>query len=606
MHTLDLDDVLVRLIEKGHGAVAVDPIRDSVIEMLAGDAADGFELEDLYEHLEANRYGDLVPLLRECVAELEAEQVPAWPWLQPDYNLRKWESIGRGIGAPAGSAYGRSAGRLDERVVEYPWVFDRISQLHPRGEPALDAGSVMNHDLVQQAWKARGFGPVSVVTLAYEGHARVSDHFRFEFADLRTLPYRDAWFSSVLCISTLEHVGMDNSIYGVDGHRHDHAHEQMKRALGEMARVLVPAGTLLLSLPFGRPADRGWLRVFSLDEVRSLFDAAHWGRITLRVFRAFADGWREVSPAEAADAGYNDPRGIQDAPRWVAAAEAVVLIECVRAGAERPRGWVPAADVEATHPEYGYRFRFSADDRFVGDALARGAYERIESALFLSLVERDSVVVDVGANLGHYSILAASRIEPGRGRIVAFEPNTRAHDLLAQNLALNGCNWVERHRLAVGERPGAVQLHLNRDNAGDHRVFHALREDWGAGVETVDSVDLDSFVEASGIEPTLVKIDVQGFEYFVLQGMKRLLERTTRIAVILEFSPELNLCSGVNTEEQFALIQDTFEDVYCIDPVSGQLTPADETRVLALCDRHEHANLLCLKGYPRLSGSDLP
>ena len=55
---------------------------------------------------------------------------------------------------------------------------------------------------------------MSIVTLAYEGKAFVSDTVRYEFGDLRQLPYKDELFSTVLCISTLEHVGLDTTVYG--------------------------------------------------------------------------------------------------------------------------------------------------------------------------------------------------------------------------------------------------------------------------------------------------------------------------------------------------------------------------------------------------------
>src|SRR5688572_11325099 len=124
----------------------------------------------------------------------------------------RWIAIERSFGASAGS-YGADDPGVDERVVEYAWLFDRMRALKSSGR-VLDAGSVLNYRPVIDAWRASQFPPVSIVTLAYEGHAYPSTHTSYEFADLRQLPYRDEWFSTVMCLSTIEHVGLDNRIYG--------------------------------------------------------------------------------------------------------------------------------------------------------------------------------------------------------------------------------------------------------------------------------------------------------------------------------------------------------------------------------------------------------
>lgn len=249
------------------------------------------------------------------------------------YGEARLRAIRTQIADPGARPYGADHGGLDERVVEYPWVFDRVARVHPAGGRVLDAGSTMNHGLVLDRWRAARFGPLSIVTLHHEGQDAVSDDVRYEFADLRELPYRDGWFSTVLCLSTLEHVGMDNAIYGDDAGGSATPQREAERALAELHRVLAPGGTLLLSVPFGAPAEFGWQRIFSRDEIERIVRTPGWIDGTFRVVRAFADGWREVPPSKAADAGYNEPHegGMRTAPSYVAAAEAVALVELTKA-----------------------------------------------------------------------------------------------------------------------------------------------------------------------------------------------------------------------------------------------------------------------------------
>lgn len=248
-------------------------------------------------------------------------------------NAARWIAIERSLRA-TGRPYGADDPGVDERVVEYAWLFDRMRELKTPQARVLDAGSVLNYRPVLDGWRAAQLPPVSIVTLAYEGHAYPATDVCYEFADLRRLPYRDEWFNTVLCLSTIEHVGLDNRIYGAAGEAASDPTREAVRALQELQRVLRRGGTLLLSVPFGRSANRGWFRIFDNRDLEPLLSAPGWDAPRLRCFRAMRDGWREVSPADAESAGYNEPPGrpgTRDAPGWVAAAEAVALVEMRRA-----------------------------------------------------------------------------------------------------------------------------------------------------------------------------------------------------------------------------------------------------------------------------------
>ena len=86
-------------------------------------------------------------------------------------------------------------------------------------------------------------------------------------------------------------------------------------------------------MPYGARSNRGWFRILDADDLELLTAVPGWSTTSARFFRAFREGWREVSAAAAADAGYNEPPnrpGQQTAPPYVAAAEAVALVEMRR------------------------------------------------------------------------------------------------------------------------------------------------------------------------------------------------------------------------------------------------------------------------------------
>ena len=251
-------------------------------------------------------------------------------------NAAKWLAIESAIAGGSDGRYGWDDAGLGERVVEYPWLFERVKAAKPR-DRVLDAGSVLNYPRILDAWREQRMPPVSIVTLGYEGHAEVSNEVRYEFADLRNLPYRDEWFSVVLSVSTLEHVGLDNAIYGAAAGavaRASDPGKEVARAMEELGRVTARNGTLLVSVPYGMRSDRGWLRVFDHDDLAQLTGASGWRDVRARFFRSLSQGWRECTADDAKDAGYNEPKdrpGQQTAPPFVAAAEAVALVEMVKA-----------------------------------------------------------------------------------------------------------------------------------------------------------------------------------------------------------------------------------------------------------------------------------
>ena len=251
-------------------------------------------------------------------------------------NAAKWIAIDKAMHEPSEGRYGWDDAGLDERVVEYAWLFDRLRTLDARRRRILDAGSVLNHRPVLAAWRQLQRSPVSIVTLGYEGFADVSDAVRYEFGDLRELPYRDGWFDITISLSTVEHIGLDNRIYGAAAGAVETASNpgaEAQRAMRELHRVTTGNGTLLLSVPYGARSDRGWFRILDQEDLAQLTRIPGWTPMSMRIFRAFREGWREVSALDAADAGYNESAGRpgqQTAPPYVAAAEAVGLVEMRR------------------------------------------------------------------------------------------------------------------------------------------------------------------------------------------------------------------------------------------------------------------------------------
>jgi FkbM family methyltransferase len=196
-----------------------------------------------------------------------------------------------------------------------------------------------------------------------------------------------------------------------------------------------------------------------------------------------------------------------------------------------------------------------AGDEGVGRALlSRGSYESAESELFAQLVKPGMTVVDVGANVGYYTVLA-SRLVGERGRVLAFEPEPRSHALLARNVAENGCANVRLFALALADHQGEATLYADRENLGTPSLVRANVAGDAATSVQVPTTTLDAALAAAlGEAPVdLLKMDVQGAEKLVLAGAERLL-RQPGLQLVLELWPPGLRRAGVEPREVLALL----------------------------------------------------
>jgi FkbM family methyltransferase len=166
----------------------------------------------------------------------------------------------------------------------------------------------------------------------------------------------------------------------------------------------------------------------------------------------------------------------------------------------------------------------------------RGEYEPDTTRLFATLSEPAWTVLDVGANVGYFSVVAAQCGGPGT-TVVAFEPNPRVYEMLKQTSSLNGESIIAEN-LACGYEPGELPLYLTPQDRNSGLSTLVPEVCPVAGVVKVSVVTLDDYCSANKIRPTVAKIDVEGFELEVLRGAEDLITRGCMRAVIAEVCPD--------------------------------------------------------------------
>jgi len=191
---------------------------------------------------------------------------------------------------------------------------------------------------------------------------------------------------------------------------------------------------------------------------------------------------------------------------------------------------------------FGFKFAAPRTTMTMGD------YESSEIALFLKSLENVSVCIDIGAHVGLYSCLAASR---GK-QVLAIEPLAANLSLLYKNLLCNQFVDVEVYPLGLSSRPGIRRIYGASINASFVRGW-AQASDARYSVVPVTTLDILAGSRFDGVQ-LFVKMDVEGFELEVLKGAESVLSMKPKPVWLVEIVLTEAIPGGIN--KQF---QETFE-----------------------------------------------
>jgi SAM-dependent methyltransferase len=213
--------------------------------------------------------------------------------------------------------------RLDERAVEYPWLFSRSIGW---GSRVLDAGSTLNYpELLEHPVLADRDVIICDLAHGWRGRRR---HLWYVTGDLRRLGLVAERLDVVVCISTLEHIGLDNTAYTANSRYKERSIRDYRVAIDEFRRVLRSGGRLLITVPFGDPTNFGWMQQFDEAGVNDIVAAFGGELLDLSFFKYEPAGWTRSSAAACAGCEYFDVRSTPVvAADYAAAARAVACLD---------------------------------------------------------------------------------------------------------------------------------------------------------------------------------------------------------------------------------------------------------------------------------------
>ncbi|MBA4320652.1 MAG: hypothetical protein C0412_19845 [Flavobacterium sp.] len=235
-------------------------------------------------------------------------------------------------------------------------------------------------------------------------------------------------------------------------------------------------------------------------------------------------------------------------------------------------------------------------------------HEKATTDLFKKVVKEGNVVVDLGANVGYFTLLAA-RLVGEKGKVYAFEPEPKNYSYLVKNIKLNNYNNVQAFQKAVSDKNGKTQLYICDYDSGHHTINqYGGVEKYSRGrlVEEksieIEAVTLDEFFKNREESIDVIKMDVEGAEALALAGMDNILRKNKKLKMFVEFFPLLIRKMGNSPEEFiYKLLKDYQFSIYVIpedyDAQKGEMIRINSAEeIMNSCKGEEsHINLFLEK-----------
>jgi len=219
----------------------------------------------------------------------------------------------------------------------------------------------------------------------------------------------------------------------------------------------------------------------------------------------------------------------------------------------------------------------------VSDRLrAERTWEPFESRVWLAAQRPGDVVLDVGANLGYFSLLSAC-YEQEPEQVFAFEPAADNFELLLRNLQHNDCvGRVHAVRAALGDSHGELNLYRNEENRGDHQIYP------GDGQRLTESVPIlrgADYLRTHIERVDLLKVDTQGSELAVLAGLWPLLtDSRDTLRILLELTPYSLGLAGASGRELVEGLAELDLPMAIVDHLDHRLVASDGEALATWCD----------------------
>ena len=228
-----------------------------------------------------------------------------------------------------------------------------------------------------------------------------------------------------------------------------------------------------------------------------------------------------------------------------------------------------------------------------------GDFEPHTTKLIKNNISKGNLVIDVGANIGYFSLIMAKCVE--NGKVFSFEPELKNFELLEKNLDENEYSNVVLENKAVGNKNGITEMYLadKNDNiysSSMHKIFSSKIVSQLSNTISVNIIKLDEYFVNLGLinKIDLVKIDVEGAEFDVLRGMEKIIDGNKNIKIIMEFCLENLEDFGSNPKDIMHFLKDKGFKIWKINEIEKNLQQVFEINDLMTLEKEKTGlNIFC-------------
>lgn len=221
-------------------------------------------------------------------------------------------------------------------------------------------------------------------------------------------------------------------------------------------------------------------------------------------------------------------------------------------------------------------------------------WEEFESELFKKNIKEGDIILDVGAHIGYYTLIASKYVGKN-GQVFAFEPDSKNFGLLEKNIKENKLKNVILVNKPVTRKGGKIKLYLNKKNTGDHRIYNSKD---GRESIVINSVSLDDFFKDFKKRISLIKMDIQGAELEAISGGLSLIKNNPNIKIFIEFWPMGLKLNHSQPYKLLELLNNLRFKFYQIDEEDKKIEIINPSKLLKLypSNSENYTNLYCVRG----------
>jgi len=225
------------------------------------------------------------------------------------------------------------------------------------------------------------------------------------------------------------------------------------------------------------------------------------------------------------------------------------------------------------------------DEGIVPPLLIQGVYEKCETELFKKLIKPGMVVMDAGANIGYYTLIAA-KLVGNNGRVYAFEPDPNNYKLLVKNIKTNGYTNIIPIQKALSNKNKKIKLFVDKVAWGN-QSFSENNVPGKAGFVKVRTITLDDFSEnvVNDKKIDLIKMDTQGAEGLIIEGAKKILRNSkSSLKITMEFWPYGLKNVGTDPLKLLRKLKSYGFKIKLIDEINECISDIEIMKIFEICE----------------------